>query len=72
MKKPELIPEWRRTLRKAWSIRFIILAGLLTSAEILLPVFSDQFDRGTFAIATFFAVTGAFITRVLVQKDLDE
>jgi len=70
MKKPELIPEWKRTLRKAWSIRFILLAGLLTAAEAVLPFFSDKFDKGVFALLSFVAISAALVTRVLVQKDL--
>lgn len=28
-----LLPEWRAVLARAWSVRLILLAGLLTGAE---------------------------------------
>jgi hypothetical protein len=62
--------DWRTVLRKAWSIRFIVLAGLLSGAEIILPFFADAIPRGTFATLSFIAVSGAFISRIIAQKDL--
>ena len=70
MKKPEVSSDWRKIVRKAWSIRFIALAGLLTAVEAILPFFSDTIPREIFSIATFLAVAGAFMSRILVQKDL--
>lgn len=34
-----LIPEWRRVLRKAWSVRLNLLAVALTGATAALPAF---------------------------------
>ena len=65
-----LTEDWRTILRKAWSIRFIILAGLLSGAEIILPFFADVIPRGTFAALSFVAVSGAFVARIVAQKDV--
>ncbi len=35
----KLIPEWRRVLRKAWSVRLNLLAVALTGATAALPAF---------------------------------
>lgn len=64
-----LSDDWRRILRKAWSIRFIILAGLLSGAEVILPFFADAIPRGIFAVLSFAAVSAAFIARIVAQKD---
>ena len=62
---------WKDILKKAWSIRFIILAGLLSGAEVILPFFADSIPRGVFAALTLIAVAGAFISRLVVQKDIN-
>lgn len=69
--KIALVADWRRVLRRAWSIRLMILAGLLSAAEIILPLFADDIPRGTFAVLTLFAVSGAFITRLVAQREFE-
>ena len=67
-----LISNWKDILKKAWSIKFIILAGLFSGAEVILPFFADSLPRGLFAVLTLVAVSGAFISRIVVQRDLKE
>jgi hypothetical protein len=67
----KLYTNWKEIVRKAWSIKFIILAGVLSASEVILPLFFDYFDRGTFAILSFVAVSGAFISRLIAQKDIE-
>lgn len=72
--KPRLIPEWKRVLRKAWSIRLILLAGLLTGCEALInAVGADQIPVPAWArsIIVLAVIGGAFVTRLLAQKDDD-
>jgi hypothetical protein len=66
-----LIPEWGKVVRKAWSMRLMVLAGALSGAEIILPFFSDALPRGLFAALSFVAVSGAFIARMVAQKDFN-
>ena len=35
----ELIPHWRRVLKRAWSIRFMAAAFVFSSLELVLPAF---------------------------------
>jgi hypothetical protein len=65
-----LADDWRTILRKAWSIRFIILAGILSGVEVILPFFSDAIPRGPFAALSFAAVAAAFVARIVAQKDI--
>jgi len=64
----KLYPNWKTILRKGWSIRFMVVAGLLSGAEVTLPLFSDYFPRTIFALLSFFAVGGAFISRLVAQE----
>jgi hypothetical protein len=67
----KLYTNWKEIVRKAWSIKFIILAGVLSASEVILPLFFDYFDRDTFAILSFIAVSGAFVSRLIAQKDIE-
>ena len=66
----KLYPNWKTIIRKGWSIRFMLIAGLLSGAEVVLPVFSDSLPRNTFAILSFLAVGGAFISRLIAQEGI--
>lgn len=64
--------DWKRILRKAWSIRLLLLAGALSAVEVALPYFSDAMPRGAFAALSGLSVGGAFIARLIAQKDLSD
>jgi len=65
-----LYPNWKEIARRAWSIRFLVLAGILSGLEVILPFFSDEIPRNLFAILSFVAVSAAFVARLVVQKGL--
>lgn len=70
--KPKLVPDWWRVLRRAWSIRLIVVAGILSGCEVALPII-DQFvsiPRGTFAALTGLVTCGALISRLVAQENL--
>lgn len=64
--------DWRRILSRAWSVRLIILAGILTGIEAALPFFETAIRPGIFAAATGLTAVAALWARISVQKDLDE
>ncbi len=66
----KLYDNWREVLRKAWSIRLMFLAGLLTGCEVILPFYADVFPRNMFAILSFLAVAGAMVSRLVAQKGI--
>lgn len=66
-----LSQDWKKIVRRAWSIRLMILAGLLSGAELILPLFADEIPRGTFAVLTMLAVSGAFIARLVAQREFE-
>ena len=66
----KLLTDWKRILKRAWSIRLLILAGALSGIEVVLPFFSDAIPRGPFAVLSFLAVAGAFVARLVAQKEL--
>ncbi len=65
-----LIANWRRVLRRAWSVRLMLLAGLLSGLEVALPFLGDALSipPGRFAMWSGLTVTAAFVARLLAQK----
>lgn len=66
----KLYENWREILRRAWSVRFMILAAVLSALEVALPFFEDHFPRGLFAGMSGACVAAAFVARLIAQKDV--
>lgn len=66
----KLYDNWRSIVRKAWSIRLMVVAAVLSGFEVILPFFQDLVPRGAFAALSFAAVAGAFVARIVAQKDV--
>jgi len=65
-----LLPDWQRILKKAWSIRLTVLAGLFSAAEVILPLFSDVLPRHLFVVLAFVAIVGAAVARLVAQPEM--
>ena len=61
---------WQTLVRKAWSVRFMVMAFVFTMAEVMLPFFSDSVPPRVFAVMSGLAVAGAFVSRLIAQKDM--
>lgn len=67
-KSLNLLPDWRQILRKAWSVRLMILAALLSGCEVILPLFAHAMPHGLFAVLSFMSVSSALVARIVAQK----
>lgn len=65
-----ILKNWRGIIRKAWSIKLMVLAGILSGFEVILPFFSDHLPRGFFASLSFLVVSAAFVARLVAQKEM--
>ena len=68
----ELLPEWKKIARRAWSFRLTIIAAILSGAEVVLPLFIDVLPRNLFASLSFVAVVGAALARVVSQPRMHQ
>ena len=59
---------WRQVLRRAWSVRLMALAAVLSGVEIALPILAVDLPRTLFAVLTFLTVSAAFVARFIAQK----
>ena len=65
-----LTEDWRHVLKHAWSIRFIVLAALLSGVEVVLPMFDDTMPRGVFAVLTLLVTVAAAVARLIPQPKM--
>lgn len=62
-----LLPEWKKILRKAWSVRLAIIAAALGGVEMALPLFSDAVPRHVFMSLSILTTVGAALARIVAQ-----
>ena len=65
-----LLEDWSTILKHAWSLRLVILAGVLSGVEVVLPLFTDMFPRGVFSGLSVVAATSAAVARVVAQPKM--
>ena len=67
-----LLPNWQAVLRRAWSVRLMLLAGLLSGIEAALPLLGDALPipPGAFAGLTLLIVAAAFVARLIAQENI--
>ncbi len=67
-----LIPDWKIVARKAWSVRLMVLASILSGCEAVLPYAEFVLPRGSFALLSFVIVTLALLARFVAQRDIQD
>lgn len=67
-----LIPDWKIVARKAWSVRLMALASVLSGCEAVLPYAEFMLPRGSFAMLSFVIVTLALLARFVAQRDIQD
>lgn len=73
MKKPHLLPDWRRIVRRAWSVRLALVSGVLSAIEVALPYIAPMQPSRRFAAAAAALALAAAIARIVAQpKVFDE
>lgn len=67
-----LISDWRKVLRYGWSVRLIVLAGILTGIEAILPFAPELLPAWLpiefLAAIQFLIVMAALLARFVAQK----
>ena len=68
----QLIEDWKRVLKYALSIKFILIAGFFSGLEVLLPFIGSKSEipEGLFAFLAFISTNAAFVTRIIAQKEI--
>ena len=66
-----LLNDWKKILKKAWSVRLVLLSGLLSGVEVILPLYVDSIPRGIFATLSILTAIGATLARIMAQPKMD-
>lgn len=67
----QLITGWQQILKKAWSVKLIAIAGILSGLELLLPMYGPDLPRQWYAIATLLITALALVARLVAQKEFN-
>jgi hypothetical protein len=70
----KLAPNWTTLLKRAWSIRLIAVAVLLSGVEAAAPYFDQilPFPPSSLALVTFAVSAAALIARLVAQKGITD
>lgn len=68
----KLVANWRAVLTRAWSVRLMALAFVLTALEVALPLLDGMLPIPpyTFAALSGLATAGAFVARLVAQNNV--
>lgn len=68
-----LIPDWKRVLKKAWSIKFLAAAAVVSGCETVMQIAgSSLFPVGIGSAVTGVLSAAGILARVLAQKEAEE
>ena len=66
-----LVPNWLDILRRAWSVRLIIIAAVLSGLEVAMGIWGGGFiPPGIFAALSGLISAAAFVSRLIAQKGI--
>ncbi|AXP07712.1 hypothetical protein SmphiM6_21 [Sinorhizobium phage phiM6] len=64
--------DWKKILKRAWSVRLMVLAAIFSGLEVAFPLFELNIPPRTFAIISGLLTAGALLTRFIAQKDFKD
>jgi len=69
-----LVQDWKRVLKRAWSVRLMLVAALLSGLEVAIPYLDGYVDipPRLFALLSGLTVAAAFIARIVAQKGVSD
>ena len=70
--KLRLIPQWRREVKRLWSIRAAIFWGCVVALPGLFPALMDHMEPITFIVVGTLLTAVSIAVRLLKQKELHD
>ncbi len=68
-----LVPNWRSVVRRAWSVKLMLLAAVLSGAEVAMPLLEHTpVPTGLLAMLSAFVTAAAFVARITMQRNLEK
>lgn len=66
----KLVADWKRVARRAWSVKFSLLATALTGVAAALPAFMDRVPPTWFLLLCTIVPLAAAVARLVAQEDM--
>ena len=67
----KFVKDWRQVLDRAWSVRLMVLAVLLSGVEVLAPLLGNMLEAGQTAALTALVTICACVARILAQREFE-
>ena len=71
-----LLPDWKAVIKKAWSVKFIAVAAVLSGLESVAAIAGESIARqlptGLYAAVVGVLTALALVARVLAQNEADK
>lgn len=69
-----LVQDWKRVLQRAWSVRLMLIAAILSGLEVAMPYLDGYVDipPRLFALLSGITVAAAFIARIVAQRNIPD
>lgn len=69
-----LVQDWKRVLQRAWSVRLMLIAAVLSGLEVAMPYLDGYVDipPRLFALLSGLTVAAAFIARIVAQRNIPD
>lgn len=66
----KLLSDWKRILRKAWSVRLALLSSVLSASEFAMQYLAPEHASGAFALTAGVVSLAAAVARLVAQPKL--
>lgn len=66
----KLVDDWRKILRRAWSVRLMLFAGLMDGFNACWFAFADSTPHGVFLAVGMGASLAAVMARIIEQPKM--
>lgn len=67
-----LVQDWKRIVKKAWSFRLMAISFVFQGFELVLPLYVESVPRRLFAILSLLALAGGIWSRVVAQPKMHQ
>lgn len=64
----KFIKDWKLVLTKAHSIKLMIIAGVLSGMELILPMYGADIPRPIYSSIMLVVTAAALVSRLVAQK----
>lgn len=66
----KLYDNWKTIVRKSWALRFMAIAVIGETAQVVLPLYVEDIPRAYYALFTLLAIAAGMLSRLIHQDEI--